>query len=179
MSKIPYDLQKIKAVVFDVDGVLSPTVIPMADDGIPRRMANLKDGYSMVLAVRAGIHLAVITGAESPGVKLRLQNIGLRDVFINTLDKLPVLKKWMDDNGYTPAEVAYAGDDVPDIPAMNYVGLPVSPSDGSRDALEAAVYITDAAGGYGVARELLEEILRAKGLWPTQNSSDISIIANQ
>ena len=74
MSKIPYQLDKIKAVVFDVDGVLSPTVIPLGDDGVPRRMANLKDGYSMVLAVRAGLHLAVISGAESPGVRERLQN---------------------------------------------------------------------------------------------------------
>ncbi len=179
MSKIPYELYKIRAVVFDVDGVLSPTVIPMGDDGIPRRMANLKDGYSMVLAVRAGLHLAVITGAAAPGVRERLQNIGIKDIFSNTLDKLPVLKAWMADNDYQPDEVAYVGDDVPDIPAMNHVGLPVSPADGSRDALEAAVYVTDAAGGYGVARELLEEILRAKKLWPTQNGSDVSIFANQ
>ena len=93
MSKIPYQLDKIKAVVFDVDGVLSPTVIPLGDDGVPRRMANLKDGYSMVLAVRAGLHLAVISGAESPGVRERLQNIGMTDIFLNTLDKLPVLKR--------------------------------------------------------------------------------------
>jgi len=179
MSKIPYQLDKIKAVVFDVDGVLSPTVIPMGDDGIPRRMANLKDGYSMVLAIRAGIHIAVITGAEAPGVKERLQNIGLKDIFVNTLDKLPVLKKWMSENGYTPQQVAYVGDDVPDLPAMNYVGLSVSPSDGSRDTVESAVYVTDAAGGYGVARELLEEIMRAKGIWPTAAGSDVSIIANQ
>ena len=179
MSKIPYQLDKIKAVVFDVDGVLSPTVIPLGDDGVPRRMANLKDGYSMVLAVRAGLHLAVISGGESPGVRERLQNIGMTDIFLNTLDKLPVLKRWMKDNGYQPEEIAYVGDDVPDIPAMNYVGLPVSPADGSRDAIEAAVYVTDASGGHGVARELIEEIMRAKRLWPTQMDSDTSIIANQ
>lgn len=179
MSKIPYPLEKIKAIVFDVDGVLSPTVIPMGDDGIPRRMANLKDGYSMVLAQRSGLHLAVITGAEAPGVSERLRNIGIRDIFSNTMDKLPVLKQWMAHNGYAPDAVAYVGDDLPDLPAMRYVGLPVTPSDGSRDTIEAAVYITDACGGYGVARELIEEILRAKGLWPTQADSKTSIIANQ
>lgn len=95
MSKIPYPLDKIKAIVFDVDGVLSPESIPVGDDGIPRRMANLKDGYSMVQALQHGLKIAIITGAVAPGVRERMEKIGVSDFFAGKMDKLPVLKEWM------------------------------------------------------------------------------------
>lgn len=166
MSKIPYPLQKIKAIVFDVDGVLSPETIPLGEDGVPRRMANLKDGYSMVQAVRRGLRLAIITGAESPGVRERMEKIGVTDFFSGNMDKLPILIKWMHEQRLNPEEVAYVGDDVPDVAPMKYVGLPITPADGSRDTKLVARYITDATGGYGVAREIIEEVMRAQGSWP-------------
>lgn len=166
MSKIPYPLKSIKAIVFDVDGVLSPETIPLGDDGIPRRMANLKDGYSMVQAVKHGLRLAIITGAESPGVRERMEKIGITDFFSGKMDKLPILKGWMETAGLSPEEVAYVGDDVPDVAPMKYVGLPITPADGSRDTKLVAKYITDAKGGYGVAREIIEEVMRCQGTWP-------------
>lgn len=171
MSKIPYPLEKIKAIAFDVDGVLSPTVIPVGDDGIPRRMANLKDGYAMVQALRKGLKIAIITGAVSPGVKERMEYIGVSAFFAGRMDKLPVLKQWMAEEGLSPEEVAYVGDDVPDLAPLKYVGLSVCPSDGSRDAKEAALYIADAQGGHGVGREVIEEIMRAQAIWPTSSES--------
>lgn len=167
MSKIDYPIEEIKGVVFDVDGVLSPTVVPLGDDGIPRRMANLKDGYAIVQAVKQGLKVAIITGAVAPGLAERFAICGVTDFFAGKIEKLSVLKQWMADNNLKPSEVAYAGDDVPDIAPMRYVGLPVAPRDASRDALMAARYVTDAIGGHGVGRELLEEIMRARGLWPT------------
>jgi len=166
MSKIPYPLEKIKAIVFDVDGVLSPETIPVGDDGIPRRMANLKDGYAMVQALNHGLKIAIITGAVSPGVKERMKLIDVTDFYAGKMDKLPVLKEWMQKEKLLPEEVAYVGDDVPDLAPMSYVGLPVTPADGSRDTTLIAKYITDATGGHGVGRELIEEIMRAKGIWP-------------
>lgn len=166
MSKIPYQLAKIQAVVFDVDGVLSPATVPMGDDGIPRRMANLKDGYAMVQAIKKGIKIAIITGAVAPGVRERMQMIGVTDFFAGKMDKLPVLLDWMKNNNLEPEQVAYVGDDVPDVAPMRYVGLPVTPADGCTDTRMVAKYVTDAVGGYGVARELLEEIMRAQGIWP-------------
>lgn len=166
MSKINYPLDRIRGVVFDIDGVLSPTVVPMGDDGIPRRMANLKDGYAIVQATRAGMPIAIITGAVAPGLAERFAICGVTDFYAGKLEKLSVLKEWMDKHGLKPDEVAYAGDDVPDVEPMRYVGLAVAPRDASRDALEAADYITDADGGHGVARELLEEIMRVHGTWP-------------
>lgn len=95
-----------------------------------------------------------------------MEKIGVSDFFAGKMDKLPVLKEWMEKNGLQPDEVAYAGDDVPDIAPMRYVGLPVTPADGSRDTKFIAKYITDATGGHGVAREIIEEIMRAQGIWP-------------
>lgn len=108
MSKINYDLTKIKAVVFDVDGVLSPSTVPMSVDGIPERMANLKDGYAMVQAVKGGLRLAIISGADDPRVEARFRLIGMTDIFLKCKAKLPILRKWMEDNGLQPEEVAYA-----------------------------------------------------------------------
>lgn len=165
MSKINYDLSKIKAVVFDVDGVLSPDTVPMGEGGIPQRMANLKDGYAMVQAVKGGLHLAILSGANDPNVESRFKLIGMKDIFLNCKAKLPILHEWMKTNGYSPEEVAYVGDDIPDLPPMSAVGLSVAPCTAAAEVKTAATFITRAAGGYGVARELLEEILKVKGLW--------------
>lgn len=165
MSSINYDLTQIKAVVFDVDGVLSPSVIPMDNDGVPQRMANIKDGYAMQYAVKCGLKLAIITGANTEAVRVRYNNLGIKDVFIGAAHKAPILTEWMGENKLTPAEVAYVGDDVPDYEPMMLVGLRVAPADAAWDIRNIANYVSHADGGYGVARDLLEQVLRAKGKW--------------
>lgn len=165
MSSINYDLKRISAVVFDVDGVLSPSVIPMGDDGVPRRMANIKDGYAMQLAVKCGLNLAIITGAATEAVRVRYNALGITDVFVGAGHKAPVLQQWMADNSFASEEVAYVGDDVPDFEPMRMVGLRVAPADAAWDIRQIANYISPVNGGYGVARDLLEQVLRAKGLW--------------
>lgn len=164
---IPYDLTKIRAAVFDVDGVLSPSTIPMNDTGVPVRMVNIKDGYALQLAVKKGLKIAIITGGDTPSVAVRYNALGIKDVYLKAADKLPLLEKWMHANGLAPEEVAYIGDDIPDIPAMRHVGLAIAPADAAADAKETALYISPVRGGYGVARELLEQVLRARGLWMT------------
>lgn len=171
MSKIPYDLTKIKAVVFDIDGVLSTSTIFLGDDGVPRRSVNTKDGYAMQLAVKKGIKLAIITGAVSPGIKERYSKLGLRDIYTGASMKLPVLKKWMFLNRLNPDEVVYVGDDVPDFECMRHVALSVAPADAATDILRIAKYISPLTGGNGVARELLEEILKANNLWSLDESA--------
>lgn len=171
MSKIPYPLNQIKAVVFDIDGVLSPTEIPVGDDGIPRRMANIRDGYAIVKAIASGLIIGVITGAVSPGVAERMKLLGITDFHAGKMDKLPVLLSFMEKYGLKPDEVAYVGDDVPDVAPMKYVGLAVTPRDGSADTYAVANYVASACGGRGVARELLEEIMRDRGTWPGESVS--------
>lgn len=171
MSAIDYPLARIAGIAFDVDGVLSPATVPLDDDGIPRRMANLRDGYAMVQAVRAGLQIAIISGGYQEAVRRRFELIGVQDIYLGAGDKLPLLEEWMAKRGLTPEQVAYVGDDVPDVAPMLAVGLPVAPSDASPDAYCAARYITRAEGGRGVAREIIEEVLRDRGQWPGQAAS--------
>ncbi len=162
---IPYDLSKIKAFVFDVDGVLSPNMVPIDSDGNPARMANVKDGYALQLAVKHGYKIAIITGADTETVLKRYKLLHINDIFLKAGDKLPKLVKWMADNGLEPEEVAYCGDDVPDLPCMRHVGLSIAPADASPDAREAATYVSQVRGGHGIARELIEQTMRVHGDW--------------
>lgn len=165
MSKINYDLNKIKGIVFDVDGVLSPSTIPMSDNGDPLRMVNIKDGYALQLAVKKGIKIAIITGGKVPSIIKRYNSLGIEDVYISVSTKLPVFNKWLSDNGLSADEVAYVGDDIPDYEIMSLVGLRVAPRDAAVDIKEISNYISPVDGGYGVARDLIEQLLRARGQW--------------
>lgn len=167
MSKINYDLERIKGIVFDVDGVLSPSTIPMDSEEMPSRMVNIKDGYALQLAVKLGYKIAIITGGYSPAIKARFNGLGITDIYMKAGKKIDVLKQWMDANGLLSEEVAYVGDDIPDYEVMQHAGLAVAPLDAAVDIKSIADYISPVNGGYGVARDLLEEIMRAQGKWMT------------
>lgn len=165
MSKTDYDLTGIKGLAFDVDGVLSPSTIPMGSDGVPMRMVNIKDGYALQHAVKCGLKIAIISGANTESIRTRYSALGIQDIYLGSAHKLPVFHEWMDRYGLKPEEVIFCGDDIPDIPCMQEAGLAVAPADAAEEVRLIAAYITCAAGGYGVARELLEQILRARGQW--------------
>ena len=165
MSAIDYDLRRIRAVAFDVDGVLSPSTIPMSAEGEPLRMANIKDGYALQLAVKSGLKIAIITGARSRAVEVRYNALGITDIFSGASKKIEIFNQWMTDCGLAADEVAFVGDDVPDYEPMLAAGLSVAPVDACSDILSIARYISPRDGGYGVARDLLEQILRAQGKW--------------
>lgn len=169
MSSIAYDLKIIRAIAFDVDGVLSPSTIPMSADGFPLRMVNIKDGYALQLAIKRGLKIAIITGGISEAIPKRYNALGVNDVFQGASSKLPVLQKWMADNRLSAEEVAYMGDDIPDLPCLLAVGLPCAPADAAPEVREAAEYIAPIAGGYGCARLILEQILKAQGKWLEDN----------
>lgn len=162
---IPYDLTKIKAFVFDVDGVLSPNVVPIDANGAPERMANVKDGYALQLAVKHGYKIAIITGADTELVLKRYSLLGIKDIYLKAGEKLPILSEWIRRNGLEPAQVAYCGDDVPDLLCMRHAGLAIAPADASPDAKDAADYVSAVRGGEGIARELIEQTMRAQGEW--------------
>lgn len=171
MSRIDYDLTALRGIAFDVDGVLSPSTVPMDANGVPQRMVNIKDGYALQLAVKMGLNLAIITGADSEAIATRYRALGIKDIYLKVSDKLPVLEDWMRRRGLSVHEVAYVGDDIPDIKPIQAVGLPVAPADADADVKMLACFVTKANGGYGVARELLEEVLKARGLWMTHDAA--------
>lgn len=171
MSAIDYELSRVRGVVFDVDGVLSSATVPLDGDGVPVRCANLKDGYAIKLAVSRGLNVAILSGADTAAVRRRYESLGVKDIFTGSFSKAEVLDRWMRRHGLTPDEVAYAGDDVPDYEAMQMVGLRVAPADACRDILAIANYISPCSGGCGVARDLLEQLLRARNLWSVKANS--------
>lgn len=171
MSKTDYDLTKIRGIVFDVDGVLSPICVSLDEHGIPRRMANLRDGYAIYHGLKSGLKIAIITGGNDLSVLARYRSLGMEDVFMVTGSKLPVLEQWMRNNGLSAYEVAYVGDDIPDYQCMTAVGLPVAPADAAPEIIDVAYYVTRATGGYGVARELIEQVMKTNGTWPLQASA--------
>ncbi len=165
MSSINYDLKIIKGFAFDVDGVLSPSVIPMSENGDPMRMANIKDGYALQLAAKLGYKIAIITGGQSDAILNRFSALGIKDIFQKAAHKIGIFETWMLDNGLQPEEVVYIGDDIPDLKCMRLAGLPCSPRDGAWEARQTALYVSRFDGGYGCVRDVVEQVLKAKGEW--------------
>lgn len=171
MSSISYDLTKIKALAFDVDGVLSPSTIPMSKDGEPMRMVNIKDGYAIQLAVKRGLKFGIFTGGKTEAVKVRFESLGVKHIVLGASHKLPELKKWMEDECLSPEEVMYMGDDIPDLGCMRYVGLACAPADAAWEVKETAGYVSRFSGGYGSARDVIEQILKAHGMWMNDDTA--------
>jgi len=159
------DLTNVRGIVFDVDGVLSPSTIPMDSEGLPVRLMNVKDGYAIQLAVKKGLKLAIISGGRSKAVALRYRSLGIDDVFMGASFKLPVLEQWMEQIGLDASQVVFVGDDIPDLHAMAAVAVAVAPADAAWQVKEAASYISPCAGGHGVARDIIERVLTAQGMW--------------
>lgn len=165
MSKLPKDVTSIKAFVFDVDGVLSSTTLQIGNDGQPIRTTNLKDGYAIRVALEAGFKIAIITGGKTEAVVRRYNLLGISDVFPAVSKKLPVYEQWRLDNGLTDEEIAYMGDDIPDLPCLRRAGLSAAPYDASSEVLATAEFISKFTGGYGCVRDLIESVMRAQGKW--------------
>ena len=165
MSSINYDLKKIKAFVFDVDGVLSAEVIPLHPSGEPMRTVNIKDGYAMQLAVKKGYLLGIITGGYTESVRLRYERLGVQHIYMRSAVKMDDFRDFLEKTGVKPEEVLYAGDDIPDYEVMRSVGLPVAPADAAPEIKSVAKYISQKSGGYGIARDVIEQTLKAQGTW--------------
>lgn len=167
MSTINYDLKKIKALVFDVDGVLSANVIPMSSDGEPLRTVNIKDGYSLHLAAKQGILLGIITGGKTEAVRKRFMSLGLAEenIYMASSIKIHDYRDFRDRHKLKDEEILYVGDDIPDMEVMNVCGLPCCPNDAAPEIKAVARYISHADGGYGCGRDIVEQVLKVQGLW--------------
>ena len=165
MSSINYDLTKIKCFIFDVDGVLSPDSIPLYPDGEPMRVVNIKDGFALNLACKKGYGVAIITGGDTEAVKKRFTRLGIKHVYMKSSIKINDYKHFIEQTGYKPEEIAYAGDDLPDYQVMKLVGLPVAPADAAPEIKGIAKYVSHKKGGDGVGRDIIEQVLKAQGNW--------------
>ena len=162
---INYDLRKIKALLFDVDGVLSAETITMDAQGTPLRTVNIKDGYALQLAVKCGLHVGIITGASVQAIKVRFEGLGIQEVHLGCANKVAVYEDLLVRLGIRHEEVLYMGDDIPDYPVMRLCGCPCCPADAAPEIREASVYVSHLRGGYGCGRDVVEQVLRAQGKW--------------
>ena len=162
---INYDLSKIKAIIFDIDGVLSAETITLAPDGLPMRTVNIKDGYAIQLAVKHGLRIAIMTGAKVESIRVRYEGLGVEDIYVGCSVKVRTYEAFLEKYGLKEEEVMYMGDDIPDLQVMRRVGCPVCPKDAAWEIQEASVYVSHLKGGYGCGRDVIEQVLRAHGKW--------------
>lgn len=162
---INYDLQKIRAVIFDLDGVLSAETISLGADGTPLRTVNIKDGYAIQLAVKMGLHVAIISGCLIESVRKRYEGLGMTDIHLGASVKIKVYQEFKQKYGLTDAEVMFMGDDIPDLEVLRMVGCPVCPHDACAEVKTECIYVSDRNGGYGCGRDVLEQVLKAQGKW--------------
>jgi len=162
---INYNLSKIKALAFDVDGVLSLQTVSMQPDGMPQRTVNIRDGYALQLAVKSGLKVAIITGAVVSSVRKRYEGLGIEDVHIGCSRKIDTYQQFLDKYGLQDEEVLYMGDDIPDYEILTRCGLPCCPADAALEIRNVCTYISPLSGGYGCARDVIEQVLSAQGKW--------------
>lgn len=165
MSSINYDLRKIKALLFDVDGVLSADCVPLHPNGEPMRMVNIKDGFALQLAVKRGLIVGIITGGKTNAVKLRFEALGVKHIYMASSHKVADFNDLQSKTDLQMEEILYMGDDIPDYPVMKLVGLPCCPSDAAPEIKAVSKYISSKRGGEGCGRDVIEQVLKAQGKW--------------
>lgn len=162
---INYDLQKIRAIIFDLDGVLSAETIALGTDGTPLRTVNIKDGYAIQLAVKMGLNIAIISGCTVDAVRKRYEGLGMTDIYLGASVKMKVYEEFLAIHNLKDEEVMFMGDDIPDLEVMRRVGCPVCPKDACREVKDVSVYVSDYRGGYGCGRDVIEQTLKTQGKW--------------
>jgi 3-deoxy-D-manno-octulosonate 8-phosphate phosphatase (KDO 8-P phosphatase) len=158
--------RQIKAFVFDVDGVLTNNEVLILEDGKLLRKMSIRDGYAIKRAVQEGYRICVITGGNSEGVRERLQDLGVTDIYMDRQDKMEAYEDFIDLHELDEGTVLYMGDDIPDYPVMRKVGLPACPVNAAPEVLQIAQYVSPYQGGEGCARDVIEKVLRLQGKWP-------------
>jgi 3-deoxy-D-manno-octulosonate 8-phosphate phosphatase (KDO 8-P phosphatase) len=155
----------IKWVGFDVDGVMTDGGIMIDDNGVEAKRFHSRDGHALKMLVRTGIRVAIITGRKSEVVARRALELGITEVWQKSLDKGAVYQEILSSGSLSPAETAFAGDDLVDLPIMVRCGLPMAPADACEEALAAAKFVSRAKGGHGAVREMVQHVLTGLGLW--------------
>ena len=158
-------LTRVRAFVFDIDGVMSLQTISLNTFGVPNRTVNLRDGYAIQLAVKKGYHVAIISGSNAKEYLKRLRLLGVRDVYLNSRSKVDHFKSFLAKHNLPASDVLFMGDDIPDYGVMKMAGVPVCPSDADSEIRQVAAYISDKRGGEGCVRDVIEQVLRLHNNW--------------
>lgn len=160
-------LKKIKAIAFDIDGVMTDGNILAMPDGELLRIFEAKDSMALRMLSMVGVVPAVITGASTLSVKNRMAYCGVKeeDIYMHSRKKIEDFEDFCSRHGFSADEVMYLGDDLPDIPVLLAAGLGVAPADACAEAKEAADYVSEYGGGRFFFRDTVEMVLKAQGKW--------------
>ena len=167
MNELETLFSKITTFVFDYDGVMTDGTVYSSPDGSPSRATNVKDGYALQLASKLGDKDAVISGAICPSMEVRMNSLGVTDVFTGVPNKVLKLKEYMNRKGLSPEHIIFMGDDIPDIMVMKEAGLPACPADAAPEVKEISKFISKCPGGKGAVRDIIEQVLKVQGKWMT------------
>lgn len=155
----------IKLLVLDVDGVLTDGRVVWDSEGREIKFFHVRDGHGLKLLQRAGIEVAWLSGRASQANRVRAQELGVTRLLENHKVKLPILEGLLAETGLAPAQVAFMGDDLIDLPPMRAVGLSLAPSDAVEEVRQAVHWVSDFPGGGGAVRQACELLLKASGAW--------------
>ena len=165
MGNFKEDIARVEALVLDVDGVMTDGGITPTPDGDFIRRYHAKDGYAIAAALREGIKICVISGGRGTMLQRRLEMLGVTRVYLNCMDKVEAINEFIADYNLNAEDMIYMGDDIPDLECMRLVGIPVCPADAAMEVVEASRYISEYNGGHGAVRDIIEQVMRAKGVW--------------
>lgn len=167
LARIPADVmaraQKIKLMVFDVDGVLTDGSLWFSEQGESLKRFHVLDGHGLKMLTASGITVALMTARDGPIVAWRAAELGLSHVYQGVRDKAEAVVQLAQQEGLTLAAIGYMGDDLVDLAAMQRAGLAVSVTHAPAYVAQAAHWITTAAGGHGAVRECCDMVLAAQG----------------
>ncbi len=164
-SMLADKLKHIKLLLLDVDGVLTDGGIIYNDNNVETKVFNVKDGLGIRLLIEAGIQVCIVTGRSSKALYNRCKNLGIVHIFDGVSDKAAILGSVQEQTGVSAGEIAFIGDDLPDLSLMRLTGVSISVADAHKIVLTKADMVTSAKGGMGAVREVSEAILMAQGLW--------------
>ncbi len=165
MENFKTKLNRVKAFIFDVDGVLTDGSITLMPDGEQVRIMNIKDGYALQLAAKKGYKIAIISGGKSEMVRKRLNGLGIFDVYLGSHNKIDNYNEFIATYDIQPNEILYMGDDLPDYEVMQRVGIPTCPNDSAEEIKNISIYISDKKGGKGAVRDVIEQVMRLHDNW--------------
>lgn len=158
----------VRMIVFDIDGVLTDGSLFYGDDGQEYKAFNARDGHGIKMLRATGVEAGIITGRTSQVVLHRARNLGINHIFQGAHDKLVAFEALLREQRLTPAQIAYLGDDVVDLPILRRCGLAITVPDAPPEVSARCHLHTRAGAGRGAAREACEFIMRAQGTWAAQ-----------
>jgi 3-deoxy-D-manno-octulosonate 8-phosphate phosphatase (KDO 8-P phosphatase) len=170
MTNLIPQMKEIKAFAFDIDGVLTKGDVLVNEEGQMLRSVNIKDGYALQHAVKQGYPIAIISGGKSEGMRKRFEGLGLQHIYLGQEHKEAAFADFLSKVNLQPQQVAYMGDDMPDLPLIQQVGLGCCPKDAAIDIKDIAQYISPNNGGEACVRELIERVMKIQNTWFNEDS---------